>query len=54
MNQTFNGHAYDVRHYQFVRRVTESPVIEVYEPQGKFRWVLAVAISALSLLALFV
>jgi hypothetical protein len=45
---------YDMRHYRFQRTLGDTPVIESYEPESKLRWGIAVAIVALSVLALFV
>jgi hypothetical protein len=45
---------HDPRHFRFARQVTETPVIEVYAPAEKLRWVVCVAVGALSLLALAV
>lgn len=45
---------HDPRHFRFERCVTESPVIEVYEPKAKLRWLVPVLIAALALLALVI
>ena len=44
----------DPRHYRFARCVTETPVIERYEPAAKVRWAVAVAVAALAILCLVV
>jgi hypothetical protein len=50
LSQQYN---HDPRHFQFQRGGNTSPCwMEVYEPGSKFRWALAVAIAAISLLIL--
>jgi hypothetical protein len=48
---TFQGHNYDPRHFRFERTVTQTPVIETYNPPD-WRWAVAVPVAVLALLAL--
>jgi hypothetical protein len=49
------GYDHDPRHFRFARQITETPVVEVYEPAAeKLRWVIGVTIGALSVIAIAV